>query len=56
MTADTVAGVSEKELAALKRVENAARKVVRYPSDIAPRRSLSNALRNLDTVRRNDDR
>jgi hypothetical protein len=40
-----------KELAALKRVEKAARRVIRYPSDVAPRRSLGAAIKHLDRVR-----
>jgi hypothetical protein len=43
---------TEKEIAALRRVERAARRVIRYPDDREPKRSLSRALQNLDKTRR----
>jgi hypothetical protein len=45
---------TERELAALLRLERAARKVLRFPGDRQPIQSLSSAVRNLDRARREE--
>lgn len=51
MTVKTKAEPTERELAALRGLERAARRLVRYPDDRAPKQSLWRALRNLDRAR-----
>jgi hypothetical protein len=42
------------EASALRRLERAAREVVRYPNDRKPHSQLANALRHLDRTRKED--
>lgn len=47
----TTTPATEREIAALRRVERAARRVVRFPDDREPKAALSRALRNLVKAR-----
>lgn len=45
---------TEREVAALRSVERAARAVMRFPNDVRPKQALGRALRKLDQARKED--
>lgn len=47
--------ISERETAALRSVERAARAVVRFPNDVRPKQALARALSKLNKVRQEEE-